>query len=102
MSDFDQTLSFNDSGLILSEMLGIPGFAERVAGLSGIILRRCRSGQITRKACIKALDAAVARIVPRRIPKDVPVLQALLKHNNEILPEESKATHSEQENLKAV
>lgn len=38
MSDFDQTLSFNDSGLVLSEMLGIPGFAERVAGLSNIHL----------------------------------------------------------------
>jgi HAD superfamily phosphoserine phosphatase-like hydrolase len=37
-SDFDQTLSFNDSGLILAEMLGIPGFAERVAGLSKIHL----------------------------------------------------------------
>ena len=37
-SDFDHTLSFNDSGLILSEMLGIPGFAERIAGLSAIHL----------------------------------------------------------------
>ena len=25
-SDFDQTLSFNDSGMVLSEMLGIGGF----------------------------------------------------------------------------
>jgi phosphoserine phosphatase len=33
-SDFDQTLSFNDSGILLSEMLGIGGFAERCAGLS--------------------------------------------------------------------
>ena len=24
VSDFDQTLSFNDSGLVLAEMLGIP------------------------------------------------------------------------------
>jgi len=30
-SDFDQTLSFNDSGIVLSEMLGISGFRERVA-----------------------------------------------------------------------
>ncbi len=37
-SDFDQTLSFNDSGLVLSEMLGIGGFAEKVAGLSDIHL----------------------------------------------------------------
>jgi HAD superfamily phosphoserine phosphatase-like hydrolase len=33
-SDFDQTLSFNDSGLVLSELLGISGFADRVAGLA--------------------------------------------------------------------
>ena len=33
-SDFDQTLSFNDSGIVLSEMLGIAGFGERCAGLS--------------------------------------------------------------------
>jgi 2-hydroxy-3-keto-5-methylthiopentenyl-1-phosphate phosphatase len=38
VSDFDQTLSFNDSGLILSEMLGISGFEDRVAGLARIRL----------------------------------------------------------------
>src|ERR1700748_1390031 len=38
ISDFDQTLSFNDSGLVLSEMLGINDFTERVAGLSEIHL----------------------------------------------------------------
>lgn len=37
-SDFDQTLSFNDSGILLSEMLGIPGFAEKCAGLSSMHL----------------------------------------------------------------
>jgi HAD superfamily phosphoserine phosphatase-like hydrolase len=37
-SDFDQTLSFNDSGLVLSEILGIKGFAEKAAGLSQIHL----------------------------------------------------------------
>src|SRR5579862_6698214 len=33
-SDFDQTLSFNDSGLVLSELLGVGGFEARVAGLA--------------------------------------------------------------------
>jgi hypothetical protein len=33
-SDFDQTLSFNDSGIVLSELVGVPGFHEKVAGLS--------------------------------------------------------------------
>ncbi len=37
-SDFDQTLSFNDSGLVLSEMLGITNFAQKTAGLSDIHL----------------------------------------------------------------
>jgi HAD superfamily phosphoserine phosphatase-like hydrolase len=33
-SDFDQTLSFNDSGLVLAELLGISGFENRVQGLA--------------------------------------------------------------------
>jgi HAD superfamily phosphoserine phosphatase-like hydrolase len=37
-SDFDQTLSYNDSGHILSEMLGIRDFAEKAAGLAEIHL----------------------------------------------------------------
>lgn len=37
-SDFDQTLSFNDSGLVLSELLGFSGFEQKVAGLARINL----------------------------------------------------------------
>lgn len=37
-SDFDQTLSFNDSGFVLSELLGISDFEERVAGMARINL----------------------------------------------------------------
>jgi len=37
-SDFDQTLSFNDSGIVLSELLGASGFQEKVAGLARINL----------------------------------------------------------------
>lgn len=33
-SDFDQTLSFNDSGLVLSSLLGVEGYQERVKGLA--------------------------------------------------------------------
>jgi HAD superfamily phosphoserine phosphatase-like hydrolase len=33
-SDFDQTLSFNDSGQVLADLLGVRGFQERVAGLA--------------------------------------------------------------------
>ena len=38
ISDFDQTLSFNDSGLVLSELLGVSDFEARIAGLSRIHL----------------------------------------------------------------
>ncbi len=37
-SDFDQTLSFNDSGIILSELIGASRFEEKVAGLARINL----------------------------------------------------------------
>src|ERR1700733_1284614 len=37
-SDFDKTLSFNDSGDELAELIGAPGFTEKVAGLSRINL----------------------------------------------------------------
>ena len=33
-SDFDQTLSFNDSGLVLSEIIGASHFQEKVEGLA--------------------------------------------------------------------
>jgi HAD superfamily phosphoserine phosphatase-like hydrolase len=38
VSDFDQTLSFHDSGQILSDILGVADFSERVAGLERIHL----------------------------------------------------------------
>lgn len=38
VSDFDQTLSFNDSGVVLSELIGVPDFQQKVAGLARINL----------------------------------------------------------------
>lgn len=38
VSDFDQTLSFNDSGVVLSEMLGITSFQDKVARLASLNL----------------------------------------------------------------
>ena len=39
-SDFDQTLSFNDSGLVLSELLGIPAqeFERKAQGMARLNL----------------------------------------------------------------
>ncbi len=34
-SDFDQTLSFNDSGLILSQLIGASDFTGKVTGSAG-------------------------------------------------------------------
>lgn len=45
-SDFDQTLSFNDTGVELSEMLGLPDFERRVAGLANSHLVQ-QGGELT-------------------------------------------------------
>ncbi len=37
-SDFDLTLSFNDSGIVLSELIGVSNFRAKVSGLSDIHL----------------------------------------------------------------
>ena len=37
-SDFDQTLSFNDSGVALSELIGFHGFHDKVKGLANMNL----------------------------------------------------------------
>lgn len=37
-SDFDQTLSFNDSGVVLSDLIGFHAFDEKVKGLSNLSL----------------------------------------------------------------
>jgi 2-hydroxy-3-keto-5-methylthiopentenyl-1-phosphate phosphatase len=46
VSDFDQTLSFNDSGLVLSRLIGVDGFERRVEGLSKIHLVQ-QGGELT-------------------------------------------------------
>src|SRR5262250_2226173 len=35
-SDFDQTLSFNDAGVVLSELIGFHGFDDKVKGLANL------------------------------------------------------------------
>src|SRR3989454_7451846 len=37
-SDFEQTLSFNDSGVVLAELIGVHGFHDKVRGLAQINL----------------------------------------------------------------
>ena len=65
-SDFDQTLSFNDSGLVLSELIGVSNFREKVAGLSEITsCSRGRSSH-TSFAAIPSSGASAASIWSRR------------------------------------
>ena len=45
-SDFDQTLSFNDSGQVLSDLIGASGYGEKVAGLAATNLVQ-QGGELT-------------------------------------------------------
>ena len=58
-SDFDQTLSFNDSGIILSELLGIAGLSREGGGA-----RAAEPGAAGRRAGLSA--AARSRVPPGR------------------------------------
>ena len=64
-SDFDQTLSFNDSGIALSELLGIRGFQHKVAGLSRLNLVQ-QGGELA-YCCVTTRNtgACGARTLPR-------------------------------------
>jgi 2-hydroxy-3-keto-5-methylthiopentenyl-1-phosphate phosphatase len=80
-SDFDQTLSFNDSGFVLSEMLGVPGFEERVAGMARINLVQ-QGGEL---AYLLLHDPEFRRVRREHL---IEVGQRIrLKQNIELLPE---------------
>lgn len=87
VSDFDQTLSFNDSGLVLSKALNIHNFEERVAGLSKINLVQ-QGGELTYlllhdpdfRAVRKQDLTAVGKQI--RLKKNIPLLSELLKNVN--------------------
>jgi phosphoserine phosphatase len=83
-SDFDQTLSFNDSGIALSEMLGLGGFRDKVAGLSRLNLVQ-QGGEL---AYLLRHDPEYRRVrrqdlleVGRRVrlKRNIPLLTRLLK-----------------------
>lgn len=82
-SDFDQTLSFNDSGTVLSEVLGTNGFREKVAGLSRLNLVQqgaelaylLRHDPDYRRVTKDHLREAGRRV---RLKRNVPMLVSLL------------------------
>jgi HAD superfamily phosphoserine phosphatase-like hydrolase len=82
-SDFDQTLSFNDSGQVLSELIGASRFQEKVAGLAGCNLVQ-QGGELAylirhdpefRGVRREHLEEAGRRV---RLRKDIPVLMEFL------------------------
>jgi 2-hydroxy-3-keto-5-methylthiopentenyl-1-phosphate phosphatase len=83
-SDFDQTLSFNDSGHVLADILGVDGFAQKVAGLARINLVQ-QGGELAylilhdpelRRVRREHLREAGRRI---RLKKNIPTLVRLLE-----------------------
>jgi hypothetical protein len=57
-SDFDQTLSSNDSGVVLSELIGFHSFHDKVKGLADINLVQ-QGGEL------KLPDSPRSRFSPR-------------------------------------
>src|SRR5206468_373319 len=86
-SDFDQTLSFHDSGIVLSEMLGITRFEEKIAGMSRMHLVQ-QGGELAylmlhdpefRRLRREHLIETGKRI---RLKRNIPTLSALLNTVN--------------------
>ena len=65
-SDFDQTLSFNVSGQVLSELIGASRFEEKVEGLAGINLSSRAASSPISSAMIPSSAACAASISRRR------------------------------------
>ena len=91
VSDFDQTLSFNDSGQMLSEQLGIADFRQKVDGLaaSNLVQQGAELAYLIRHdpafRGVRREDLAEAgrRI---RLRHDIPALLDFLKqHPNALL-----------------
>ena len=82
-SDFDQTLSFNDSGLVLSEILGTSDFQQKVAGLaaSNLVQQGGELAYLIRhdpefRGVRKEHLVEAGRLV--RLRKDIPILMEFL------------------------
>jgi HAD superfamily phosphoserine phosphatase-like hydrolase len=87
-SDFDQTLSFNDSGQILSDLMGVSGFEGKVAGLAhsnlvqqgGELAYLIRHDPEFRRVRREHLEEAGRRV---RLRNDIPALVDFLERGLE-------------------
>ncbi len=84
VSDFDQTLSFNDSGQILSDLLGIKDFRQKVDGLasSNLVQQGAELAYLIRhdpafRGVRRAHLAEAGRLA--RLRRDIPALVEFLK-----------------------
>ena len=84
ISDFDQTLSFHDSGLVLGEILGVSDLRERIEGLANIHLVQ-QGGELSylllhdpdlRRVRKEHLVEVGKRV---RLKKNIDILSTLLK-----------------------
>ena len=84
ISDFDQTLSFHDSGLVLGEILGVSDLRERIDGLANIHLVQ-QGGELSylllhdpdlRRVRKEHLVEVGKRV---RLKKNIDILSTLLK-----------------------
>src|SRR5947208_15731839 len=73
-SDFDQTLSFNDSGVVLAELIGVHGFHDKVRGLAQIDLVQ----QGAELSYLILPDPAFGRVLPDHLVKAAKTIR--LKH----------------------
>jgi HAD superfamily phosphoserine phosphatase-like hydrolase len=87
-SDFDQTLSFNDSGLVLSELIGASDFQSKVDGLaaSNLVNQGGELAYLIRhdpefRGVRKEHLIEAGRLV--RLRKDIPVLMEFLERGLE-------------------
>ncbi len=87
-SDFDQTLSFNDSGVVLSELIGASRFEEKVAGLaqSNLVQQGAELAYLIRhdpdfRGVRREHLAEAGRRV--RLRKDIPLLLEFLRNGLE-------------------
>jgi phosphoserine phosphatase len=87
-SDFDQTLSFNDSGRVLADLIGITNFEDKVKGLAGTHLVQqgaelaylLRHDPDFRSVRTEHLVEAGKRV---RLKNDVPLLARMLSEGVE-------------------
>src|ERR1017187_2815112 len=84
ISDFDQTLSFHDSGLVLGEILGISDLKERIDGIANIHLVQ----KVGERAYLLLPDPGLRRVRREhlvevgkrvRLKKNIVLLSALLQ-----------------------